>query len=102
LLLGYSQDLSPSGVFVATPAPIEVGMRCALSFPLPTADGKIHVIGRVVRTVPVASRVEASWRPAGMGVEFERFGPEDRRAIEAYLFENEGETLRPEGKIFSV
>ena len=27
-------------------------MRCALTFPLPGHDGKVHVIGRVVRTVP--------------------------------------------------
>ncbi len=101
LLLGYSQDLSPSGLFVATPAPIDVGMRCALSFPLPTAQGNVHVIGRVVRTVPVAA-VRADVRSPGMGVEFERFGPEDRHAIEAYLYENESRTLRPEGPVFSV
>ncbi len=101
LLLGYSQDLSPSGLFVATPAPIDVGMRCALSFPLPTAQGNVHVIGRVVRTV--ARHVAApEVRSAGMGVEFERFGAEDRHAIEAYLYENESRTLRPEGLSFSV
>ena len=95
LLLGYSRDLSPSGLFVSTPSPIGVGMRCALSFPLPNADGKVHVIGRVVRTVPIA---EAGSEPRlpGMGVEFERFGPEDRRAIESYLFVNESQSLRPE------
>lgn len=98
LLLGYSQDLSPSGVFVATPAPIDIGMRCALAFPLPTSRGNVHVIGRVVRTVPLSSGERAS----GMGVEFERFGPEDRHAIEAYLYENESRTLRPEGPVFSV
>jgi diguanylate cyclase (GGDEF)-like protein len=102
LLLGYSHDLSPSGLFVSTPAPIGVGMRCALSFPLPNADGKVHVIGRVVRTVPLADPGAHEPRLAGMGVEFERFGPEDRRAIESYLFVNESQTLRPEGPIFSV
>ena len=86
LLLGYSHDLSPSGLFVATPAPIGVGMRCALSFPLPNADGKVHVIGRVVRTVPIAEAGAHEPRLPGMGVEFERFGPQDRRAIEEYLF----------------
>jgi uncharacterized protein (TIGR02266 family) len=101
LLLGYTQDLSPSGLFVATSAPIDVGMRCALSFPLPTAQGNVHVIGRVVRTVP--RHVAApDVRSAGMGVEFERFGAEDRHAIEAYLYENESRTLRPEGLTFSV
>jgi uncharacterized protein (TIGR02266 family) len=102
LLLGFSQDLSPSGLFVATPAPIDVGMRCALSFPLPTATGNVHVIGRVVRTVPAAAAAAVEARSPGMGVEFERFGPEDRHAIEAYLYENESRTLRPEGPIFSV
>jgi diguanylate cyclase (GGDEF)-like protein len=102
LLLGYTQDLSPSGLFVATPAPIDVGMRCALSFPLPTAQGNVHVIGRVVRTVPVHSRTSVEARSSGMGVEFERFGAEDRHAIEAYLYENEARTLRPEGPRFSV
>jgi uncharacterized protein (TIGR02266 family) len=102
LLLGFSQDLSPSGLFVATPAPIDVGMRCALSFPLPTAQGNVHVIGRVVRTVPTQPAAIADVRSPGMGVEFERFGPEDRHAIEAYLYENESYTLRPEGRVFSV
>jgi uncharacterized protein (TIGR02266 family) len=102
LLLGYTQDLSPSGLFVATPAPIDIGMRCALSFPLPTAQGNVHVIGRVVRTVPVHAGAAAEVRSPGMGVEFERFGAEDRHAIEAYLYENESRTLRPEGSTFSV
>ena len=102
LLLGFSQDLSPSGLFVATPSPIDVGMRCALSFPLPTAAGNVHVIGRVVRTVPAAPEAAVELRLPGMGVEFERFGPKDRHAIEAYLYENESRTLRPEGSIFSV
>jgi hypothetical protein len=86
---------------VTTPSPIDVGMRCALSFPLPTAQGNVHVIGRVVRTVPAHS-VHAALRAPGMGVEFERFGPEDRHAIDAYLYENESRTLRPEGSAFSV
>ena len=102
LLLGYSQDLSPSGVFVATPAPIDVGMRCALAFPLPSAEGNVHVIGRVVRTVPLHEGVGSEVRAAGMGVEFEKFGPEDRRAIESYLFETDTPSLRPEGSAFSV
>jgi len=103
LLLGYSRDLSPSGLFVSTPAPIGVGMRCALSFPLPNADGKVHVIGRVVRTVPLAEPGVHETSLPGMGVEFERFGPEDRRAIESYLFVNESASLRPEkGARFSI
>ncbi len=96
LLLGFTRDLSPSGIFVETPTPIEIGMRCALSFPLPAAQGNVHVIGRVVRAVPLDPAPGAPPRAPGMGIEFERFGPEDRHAIDRFLHANESATLRPE------
>ncbi len=104
LLVGYTRDLSPSGLFVQTSAPIEIGMRCALAFPLPGYDDKVHVIGRVVRTVPTETRDNGHVsRVPGMGVEFERFGGQsDRGAIDAYLHANEGRTLRPETGLLSV
>jgi hypothetical protein len=78
-------------------------MRCALSFPLPASRGRVHVIGRVVRTVPGGVEQKALSRHIpGMGFEFERFGPEDRRAIESFLYENEKTTLRPEHGLCSV
>lgn len=104
LLVGYTRDLSPSGVFIQTSAPIDIGMRCALAFPLPGRDGKVHVIGRVVRTVPTQiARETQEVRIPGMGVEFERFGGRsDRRAIESFLHERESTTLRPESGLLSV
>jgi diguanylate cyclase (GGDEF)-like protein len=98
LLVGYTRDLSPSGIFVQTSAPIDIGMRCALSFPLPGHDGRVHVIGRVVRTIPPDISPDVhELRVPGMGVEFELFGGStDRRAIEAYLHRTEARTLRPE------
>jgi uncharacterized protein (TIGR02266 family) len=88
-LVGFSRDLSPSGIFVHTVAPIDIGMRCALSFPLPGRDERVHVIGRVVRAVPPEEASPAT-RVPGMGVEFERFGDAtDRRAIEAFLHRGE-------------
>ena len=103
LLLGYTKDLSPSGLFVSTPAPIEIGMRCAISFPLPNAVGNVHVIGRVVRAVPLQDAASGrDLQVPGMGVEFERFGAEDRRAIESFLYENESRSIRPEDGRLSV
>ena len=97
LLVGYTRDLSPSGVFVQTAAPIDIGMRCALAFPLPGREGKVHVIGRVVRTVPPELSADPVMRIPGMGVEFERFsGRTDRRAIESWIHRHEHESLRPE------
>ncbi len=98
LLVGYTRDLSPSGIFVQTAEPMDIGMRCALTFRLPGQDVRVHVIGRVVRCVPsTPGASDAEIRIPGMGVEFERFGaPSDRRAIEVYLHHNEAATLRPE------
>lgn len=60
------------------------------------------MIGRAVRAVPPETGEERVRIP-GMGVEFERFnGPDDRRAIEAFLHHNEMLTLRPEDGTFSV
>jgi len=103
LLVGFTRDLSPSGVFVQTAAPVDIGMRCALAFPLPGSDDKVHVIGRIVRTVPPdPSASAADIRIPGMGVEFERFGGDDRHAIERFLHANEIMTMRPENGVFSI
>jgi uncharacterized protein (TIGR02266 family) len=103
LLVGFTQDLSPSGIFVETPAPIDIGMRCALAFPLPGHQGRVHVIGRVVRAVPASDREQPRGEVGGgMGIEFERFGPEDRRAIETFLHLHESSSARPETGILSV
>ena len=102
LLVGFTRDLSPSGVFVQTSTPVEMGMRCALAFPLPNHDGKVHVVGRVVRTVPPTAEASSESRIPGMGIEFERFGSEDRRAIEGYLHQHERLSRRPENGTFSI
>lgn len=104
LLVGYTRDLSPSGIFLQTTAGIDVGMRCALNFPLPGHEGRVHVVGRVVRTVPPQfSDGARALRVPGVGVEFERFGGAgDRRAIDAYLHGHEKTSLRPETGILSV
>lgn len=95
LLLGIARDLSPSGIFVQTPAPLATGMRCALAFPLPGWDGNVHVIGRVVRAVqPRPADGLPAGPPPGMAIEFERFGPEDRSAIEGFLHSSDTLDLR--------
>jgi len=104
LLVGYMRDLSPSGIFIETSSTIDIGMRCALAFPLPGREGRVHVIGRVVRTVLAPTDDDSSEKPApGIGIEFERFGGHgDRRAIDAYLHQHETLTLRPENGMLSV
>jgi diguanylate cyclase (GGDEF)-like protein len=103
-LLGYMRDLSPSGFFMQTTAGIDVGMRCALAFPLPGHEGQVHVVGRVVRTVqPEVSQTGGEVRVPGIGLEFERFGgAADRRAIDSYLHGREAQSLRPEKGPLSI
>jgi diguanylate cyclase (GGDEF)-like protein len=105
LLVGYTRDLSPSGIFVQTSVPLDIGMRCAFNFSLPGHDDRVRVIGRIVRSIPpdVTSESNAEVRIPGIGVEFERFGcAGDRTAIDAFLHGSEGMTLRPENGILSV
>jgi diguanylate cyclase (GGDEF)-like protein len=100
LLLGVARDLSPSGLFVHTPVPLDPGLVCALTFPLPGWEGNVHVLGRVVRTVS-AGGPGADGRDPGMGIEFEGFGAEERRAIDSYLFQHAEKTRRPETGLLS-
>ncbi len=103
LLVGYSRDLSPSGLFLQTSAAIDIGMRCAFAFSLPGHQGRVHVIGRVVRSVAPELEDDQASRIPGLGVEFERFGGRnDRRAIVSFLHGRESESLRPENGILSV
>jgi diguanylate cyclase (GGDEF)-like protein len=104
LLVGYTQDLSPSGIFVQTEVPLEEDMRCALAFPLPGRENRVHVIGRVVRTISPECSLERLGSPTpGMGIEFEQFsGNNDRDAIFAFLHGKEETTLRPETGMFSI
>ena len=52
-------------------------------------------ISRVVRAIPPRAIDGPSEGPAGgMAIEFERFGPEDRTAIEGFLHGSEAFDLR--------
>ncbi len=82
-LIGTSRDLSNSGLFIETRDMLPLGMRLGLSFRLPESTEPMRLIGSVARQVPAPQG--ASDSPPGLGVEFERFNPEDRRRIEAYI-----------------
>jgi uncharacterized protein (TIGR02266 family) len=69
----YVADLSTSGVFVRTRAPLPVGTRVNLRFSVILEE--LHVVeatGEVVRT---------SARPRGMGVAFRELSPEAARLV---------------------
>lgn len=96
VLAGFSRDLSHSGLFVQTAAPVERGMRCALRFEVPGATDRVHVLGKVVRSI-AADPCGESIQVPGMAIEFEKFGgASDRRSMERYLHAHAATTWRPE------
>jgi len=81
-LIGTSRDLSNSGLFVETHDILPMGMRLGLCFRLPDAREPIRLIGCVARQVSPNQGLQGS---PGLGIEFERFNPDDRRQIEAFI-----------------
>ncbi len=77
--VGFTENLSASGVFVATYAGRPIGSRLTLTLNLP--DGQPIVTDGVVRWTRAAST--DGW--PGMGVEFDGIKPEDEAKIRAFL-----------------
>jgi uncharacterized protein (TIGR02266 family) len=77
--VGFTEDLSATGVFVATYSPKPIGARVALAITLP--DGETLEVPAIVKWTREAS--EETW--PGMGMEFERVSPEDETRIAKFL-----------------
>ncbi len=77
------RDVSSTGAFLETRAPIAVGAELELVF----GTAVIHVTARVVRVQ------EPAWgQVGGVGVEFMRFGGDSQKFLESYIAATEGET----------
>lgn len=76
-----STDLSEGGAFLRSDVLFEVGEVLELEIPLPTGQ-VIQAVGRVVRVARSRDRE----RQPGMGIEFIKLSPQDKRAIAASLF----------------
>lgn len=77
--VGFTEELTATGVFVATYAPKPIGSRVALSITLP--DGETLRVPAEVKWTRDATG--DSW--PGMGMEFERVSPEDETRIARFL-----------------
>jgi uncharacterized protein (TIGR02266 family) len=75
-----STDLSEGGAFLRSELLFEVGEALELEIPLP-GGAVVKAAGRVVRV----SRSRGREALPGMGIEFTRLDPQDRRAIAAVL-----------------
>ncbi len=80
------RDLSTTGAFLETKAPLEIGTEFDLSLVLGTAV--IHVMARVARIQ------EPSWQHVGgAGIEFTRVSQGAQAFLESYIEASEGEYL---------
>ncbi|MGQ0503717.1 MAG: PilZ domain-containing protein [Myxococcaceae bacterium] len=79
-LAAEAAEISGSGIFVGTQAPIAEGALITLRLSLPGSSRGFTVLGRVVRTVR-----GGMLRKAGLGVDFVDITPGDRRQILDYV-----------------
>jgi len=83
---GFSEDISTGGIFIATFDLRPIGSQMLVNFTLP--DGHLVSTNGIVRWVREYNESCREAEP-GMGVQFDRLGPEDRARIERYLVERE-------------
>lgn len=76
---GFTRDLSPTGLFLATRDPLEAGSRIELAFTLPVPGApRLTAQGEIVR-------VEVTHPPLGAGVRFTSIAATDRAEIARWL-----------------
>jgi diguanylate cyclase (GGDEF)-like protein/PAS domain S-box-containing protein len=80
--LGFSRDLSPSGVFVATDERLSLGLRVALALHVGDDEEAVRAVGRVTRRDDGEGGAEAG---RGVGIEFESLREGDRTRLERFL-----------------
>lgn len=71
----FIQDISSGGVFIQTHMPFTVGQEVSLTFPLPSFQKHVKVVGEVVRSTP-----------QGVGVKF-KMADKDQEAMITSLLE---------------
>jgi uncharacterized protein (TIGR02266 family) len=92
---GLSENISEGGVFIATSHLLELGTPVVLEFTLPTSDEPLKLYGTVqwVRGPDATAKRgelfggggEVYGAMPGLGVQFQRVGPDAARAIRAFM-----------------
>ncbi|MBC7662104.1 MAG: PilZ domain-containing protein [Chitinophagaceae bacterium] len=76
------QDISRSGILLATDLTLDPGTKLSLSFELPGYLKAIKVEGEVIRRIAGDSRRDIS---AGLGIRFEEFSGDSQKRLEKYV-----------------
>lgn len=81
--VGFSENISAGGVFVATYRVLPVGTEVALTFVLP--DERPLFVHGFVRWVRKPEDLATTSVPPGMGIEFKSLGQEERSRLSAFI-----------------
>ncbi len=79
----YTRNISRGGTFIATDRPLQVGTEFVFALGVPKLAEPLRLTGRVIWVVPVEEGTPGN--PAGMGIEFQYSGEEERRAKESVV-----------------
>lgn len=82
-LSSFLCDIGGGGIFIGTPAPLEINTRLQVCFHIPGVSESLLATGTVVWVRDLSS----SDKP-GMGVRFDSMEDEDRKKLDRYLAEH--------------
>ncbi len=91
----YTKNISRGGTFIATERPLPLGTEFVFALGIPHLEEPLRLRGKVVWITETADAKDDA--PAGMGIEFQFSGDEERRqkvaSVEALLVAELGEHL---------
>jgi uncharacterized protein (TIGR02266 family) len=82
------QDVSKSGILLATDSDLKVGTKVTLNFELPGYKKPITVDGEVVRQIAPNKARET---PAGIGIRFDEFNGDSQKRLEKYIAKSQND-----------
>lgn len=84
LIYVFSDNISESGIYLASDIPMQLGSRAFLSFTLPNG-AEVRTVGEVVRVkAQPAKSVQKDPTRLGMGIRFLSLSEDQRRRISAF------------------
>lgn len=81
----YTKNISRGGTFIRTERPLDVGTEFIFALTVPHLTEPLRLRGRVKWCTPPEK--SSPNQPAGMGIEFQWTGAEERRATESVVEE---------------
>lgn len=82
------QDVSKSGILLATDMNLEIGKKVSLSFELPGYKKPIQVEGEIVRQIAENKHRDT---PAGIGIRFDDFNGDSQKRLEKYIAKSQSD-----------